>query len=245
MELSENITNVISETKNNLKEIDLKNIEPMKDEMVRAVNKSVDKAADYIIKAMPIPDALKDILKDVKDAVKTRDFKNVLSTAVKSSIREGLELLGLSGKTIKDIYELKEIAIKGGLIQALKNGIEIVANNYLKNNIVGQYVYDFFYKLKNYILTNRFSEKITEFIDKLSIKKDGFLSKCGEWYDAYSKMDIDKMSTISKNLSRKSEVLTQYSECFKENQIIQNMTKMVQNKNQQLSQSQLQLCKTL
>jgi len=245
MEIIENLENTITKTKDEFREIELENIASMKNSITKATENAIDKAADYIIKAMPIPDALKDILKDVKNAIKTKDFKNVLSVAVKSSIREGLEILGLSSKNIKDIYYLKDIAIKGGLIPAIKNGIEIWANNYLKNNIVGKHVCDFFYKLKDYILTNRFTEKITEFIDKLSFKKEKFFTKCGEWYDAYSAMDIEKISKISKNLNRNSDVLEQYKECNKENQIIQNMTKMIQNKNQKLSEAQLQLCKTI
>ena len=135
--------------------------------------------------------------------------------------------------------------MKGGLAQALKNGIEIIANNYLKNNIVGQYVYDFFNKLKSFVLTNSFSEKINEFLRKLEQKKDRFFEKCNEWYNSYANMDLEKINTIAKNLNSKKEILSQYLECAKENQVIQNMTKMVNSKQEKLTANQLQLCKTL
>ena len=244
--MNNTIEEIITRAKENVRDIELDNsIVAMKNDLSKASETALDKAANYIIKAMPVPDAIKDILKDVKEAIKTKDLKNVVSTAVTSSIREGLEILGLSNESIKNVYKLKDVAMKGGLAQALKNGIEIIANNYLKNNIVGKYVYNFFDKLKNFVLTNSFSEKINEFLRKLEQKKDKFFEKCNEWYNSYANMDLEKINSIAKNLNSKKEMLSQYLECAKENQVIQNMTKMVNSKQEKLTTNQLQLCKTL
>lgn len=244
--MNNTIEEIITRAKENVRDIELDNsIIAMKNDLSKASETALDKAANYIIKAMPVPDAIKDILKDVKEAIKTKDLKNVVSTAVTSSIREGLEILGLSNESIKNVYKLKDVAMKGGLAQALKNGIEIIANNYLKNNIVGKYVYNFFDKLKNFVLTNSFSEKINEFLRKLEQKKDKFFEKCNEWYNSYANMDLEKINSIAKNLNSKKEMLSQYLECAKENQVIQNMTKMVNSKQEKLTTNQLQLCKTL
>lgn len=244
--MNNTIEEIITRAKENVRDIELDNsIVAMKNDLSKASETALDKAANYIIKAMPVPDAIKDILKDVKEAIKTKDLKNVVSTAVTSSIREGLEILGLSNESIKNVYKLKDVAMKGGLAQALKNGIEIIANNYLKNNIVGKYVYNFFDKLKNFVLTNSFSEKINEFLRKLEQKKDKFFEKCNEWYNSYANMDLEKINSIAKNLNGKKEMLSQYLECAKENQVIQNMTKMVNSKQEKLTTNQLQLCKTL
>ncbi len=244
--MNNTIEEIITRAKENVRDIELDNsIVAMKNDLSKASETALDKAANYIIKAMPVPDAIKDILKDVKEAIKTKDLKNVVSTAVTSSIREGLEILGLSNESIKNVYKLKDVAMKGGLAQALKNGIEIIANNYLKNNIVGKYVYNFFDKLKNFVLTNSFSEKINEFLRKLEQKKDKFFEKCNEWYNSYANMDLEKINSIAKNLNGEKELLSQYLECAKENQVIQNMTKMVNSKQEKLTTNQLQLCKTL
>ena len=244
--MNSTIEEILIKAKDSVKDLELDNeILAMKKDISKASETALDKAANYIIKAMPVPDAIKDILKDVKDAIKTKDFKNIVSTAVSSSVREGLEILGLSNESIKNIYKLKDVAMKGGLAQALKNGIEIIANNYLKNNIVGKYVYDFFHKLKNFVLTNSFSQKINEFLKKLEQKKEKFFQKCNDWYNAYSNMDIEKINTIAKNINGKKEMLSQYVECAKENQVIQNMTKMINSKHQKLTDNQLQLCKAL
>ena len=53
------------------------------------------------------------------------------------------------------------------------------------------------------------------------------------------------MNNIARNLNSKKEILSQYLECAKENQVIQNMTKMVNSKQQKLTNNQLQLCKRL
>ena len=161
--MNNTIEEIITRAKENVRDIELDNsIVAMKNDLSKASETALDKAANYIIKAMPVPDAIKDVLKDVKEAIKTKDLKNVVSTVVTSSIREGLEILGLSNESIKNVYKLKDVAMKGGLAQALKNGIEIIANNYLKNNIVGKYVYNFFDKLKN------FAQKIYTELDNIA-----------------------------------------------------------------------------
>lgn len=246
MNIIDDVSDILEQAKEKTKDLELGgNLEGMKNDIIKATQKAVDKTADYIIKAMPVPDAVKDILKDVKDAIKTKSFKDVLSTAVTSTIREGLEILGFDKNQIKDIYNLKDIAMKGGLLHAIKGGIEIIANNYLKNNIVGQHIYDFFHKLKNFVLNNSFSEQINKMLQGFLQKKERFFEKCSEWYGAYDKMDLDAINTTAKKIASKKEIINQYGECAKENRIIQNMTKMINSKNEKLTENQLQLCKAL
>ena len=172
MDLSNEINEIIQNTKELTKDLSKDSkLEILKQDLTSVVEKTVDHAAKYVIKAMPVPDAVKDILIDIKDAIKTKDIKEVISTAVKSTIREGLEMLGLSKKSINSLGELKDIAKKGGLVTSIKNGIEVVELNYLKNNIVGDYVYKFFDKLKNYIMNNEFMKYLNNLIDKLEQKK--------------------------------------------------------------------------
>lgn len=246
MELSETISNTIETIKNNNLDLEKdKNISILKNDLVNVTQNAVDKAANYVIKAMPIPDAARDILKDVKDSLKTRDLKTVLTTAVNSSIREGLELLGLSKSGINSLIKMKDVAVKGGFINNLKNGIEITANNFLKNNIVGDYVYKFFDELKQYVQSNRFMEKLNSIINKIMKKKDEFLNKCNKWYDAYKNMDLKSMNQISLELDKNKYVISRYEECKRENHIIQNMTDMINNKKGFLSDAQQKLCQVI
>lgn len=246
MELSNQINDIIENTKNLAMELKEDNrMAVLKNDLSSAAEKAIDHTAKYIIKSMPVPDAVKDILVDVKDALKTKNIKEVVSTVVKSTVREGLELVGLSTSSINSLSELKAIASKGGLITSLKNGIQIVAENYLKNNIVGEYVYDFFDKLKNYIMNKEFGKKLTNIINKLEKKKDKFLEQCEEWYNAYKNMNVDKLNTIAGELDSNKYILSRYTDCEKQNSIIQNMTAMVNNKNDLLTQNQQRLCQVI
>ena len=246
MDLSNQINEIIEKTKNLTLELEEdKRLLTLNNDLSNAVEKTIDHATRYIIKAMPVPDAIKDILTDIKDSLKTKDVKEVIKTVIKSTVREGLEIVGISDSSINSLMELKEIAQKGGLITGLKNGIEIVAENYLKNNIVGEYVYKFFDKLKNYIMNKEFNKTLSNFIKKLEEKKNKFLLECEEWYKAYKNMDFNKMNTIADKLNDNKYVLSRYIDCVKENNVIQNMTTMVNSKHDSLSYNQQRLCEVI
>lgn len=246
MVLSKDITETIENIKNNTLALDGdKRIDILKSDLSDVAMNALDRAANYVIKAMPIPDAMKDVLKDIKLAVKTKDLKGVINTAVNSSVREGLEVLGVSKTTINDLKDLKNFAAKGGLVTMLKNGVDIVAKSFLKNNLVGDFVYKFFDKLKEYILSKEFMNKINSLIEKLIKKKDDFLNKCEKWYESYKNMDIKDINSISEELASNKYVLTRYEDCKKENNIIQNMTEMINNKKGFLTAEQQRLCEVI
>ncbi len=246
MDLSQQINEIMENTKELALELKEDNrMETLKGDLSNAAEKAIDHASKYIIKAMPVPDAVKDILIDVKDALRTKDIKQIVGTVVKSTVREGMELMGLSSSSINSLMELKNVATKGGFITTLKNGIEIVAKNYLKNNIVGDYVYDFFDKLKNYVMNKEFGKSLTNIINKLERKKDKFLEKCEEWYNAYKSMNLEKINEFASELDNNKYVLSRYTDCAKENNIIQNMTAMVTNKNDILTTNQQRLCQVI
>ncbi len=246
MDLSNQLNEIIENTKNLALELNEdKRMNTLKEDLASAAEKTIDHAAKYIIKAMPVPDAVKDVLIDVKDSLKTKDLKEIISTVVKSSVREGLELVGLSSSSINSLMELKDIAKKGGLITALKNGVEIVAENFLKNNIVGDYVYTFFDKLKTYIMNNEFGKSLSNFIKKMEEKKKKFLKKCEEWFEEYKSGNLDKLTDIADELNRNAHVLSRYTDCIKENNVIQNMTSMIKSTSKVLTENQQRLCQVI
>ncbi len=241
-----NIDEIINNIKNNTLELDLdRRLDVLKSDLQSVAERAVEKSMNYIIKSIPMPDAVRDVLKDVKETIKTRQLREVIGTAVNSSVREGLEISGVSKTNINTLKDMKNFALKGGLVILLKNGIEIVENKFLKNNIVSDYVYGFFTKLKNHILSNDFLKKINSMVDRLTNKKDEYLEKCEEWYDAYSKMNVDKINKLSEELGANSYITSRYDDCKRENNIIQNMTKMVNAKKGALSLEQQKLCEAM
>lgn len=246
MSVLDNLQDIVEQTKDLTKELELDSgLKAISNELESGVTKTIDKAANYVIRAMPIPDCAKDVLIDVKDALKTKDIKEILSTAVKSSIREGMEFLGFKSSTIKNVLNLSEAATKGGLAVSLKNALDLISEKFLKNNLVGNYISGFFENLKNYIQSNKFIEKLKEILNKGLEKKEKFLNQVKQWYNSYNDMNLEEMNTIATSLNRKREVINLYPECAKENGIVQNINKMVNSKNEKLSDIQLQLCNAL
>lgn len=226
--------------------LDLKNeILPMKDNLLKSVFDGIQKTAKYIIKGLPVPDAVKDILLDVNDSLKTFDLKNIVSTALNSSIREGLELIGIKSSKISSVEELKNIAIKGGLQNNLKAAVEIAGNRFLDKNLVSDDVKKFVNELKQSMQNNFFVENIDKSICKVLKQKENIKNNIESWYKAYNELDYDNINKISNALYKNKSFAKNEYELQKEIKIIQNMTKMINNKNERLSDLQLKLCETL
>lgn len=225
-------------------EID-KNIDNIKKETGTIIANLVDRLAGYAIKAMPVPDGIKDILMDVKKVFKKKDFKNLISTVITSSLREGLEVIGAPITIIKDIGKLGEIIKKGGVVNGIVASVEMVANKYMKNNLLGDVAADFFEKVRDGIKSRDFTNKLDKQMAKTDIKKLNFKEVCDSWYDAYNKMDIESINKIAGQLSKSTILKGADAKTKSENRVIQNMTKLINNKNEKLSREQLQLCQIL
>ena len=205
----------------------------------------VNKGADYVIKAMPVNDHIKDILIDVKKSLETKEFKQIIKTAVSSSIDEGLELISAPKNVIQDITKVKDIAIKGGLKEGICAAIDIVTNKYLKNNIYYSIIKDFINKTKDFVFNKSFNIKMENGVKSILDKADKFKEKCNEWYKYYENLDFDNMNLLAKSLNRERSKVANDLECIKENNVIQNIMKLVNNKRDKLSNMQLQICNNL
>ncbi|MCX8075154.1 MAG: hypothetical protein N2749_06170 [Clostridia bacterium] len=248
MEMILNTEKIKQVNDKNLEELHLdKEIEisSSKTELEKSINNILDKGTDYIIKAMPIHNGLKEILIDVKKSLKTKDFKEIIKTALNSSIREGLEILGTPINVLNDIKTLKDAAIKGGLKQALIAGIDIVSNKYINGNLMGDLIKEFFNKTKSFIQSNMFLIKLDSGINKIIDKTKDFKKLCESWYNAYDKLDIENINDIAKKLNHNRRINYTDDEGIKQNKIIQNMTSLINVKKDKLSQMQLQICNDL
>ena len=185
------------------------------------------------------------ILVDVKKSLKTNDFKEIVNTAIGSSINEGLKVLQLPKNVIKDISNITKITLKGGLLEGINAGIDIIVNKYFKNNLFFNIIKEFKDKLKGFVGSSYFKLNIENGIDKIVKKTNKYKNVCNEWLEAYDKFDLEKINSLAKklNLSKKDVILNE--ECIKQNNIIQNITKLVNNKKGKLSNIQLQICNNL
>lgn len=205
----------------------------------------IDKGINYAIKSLPIGDSLKDIALDIKEAIKTNDFKHIVKTAIGSSIREGLEIIGAPINIIKDISKMKDVALTGGLTKSLCAGVEIISNKYLKNNLFVSMSKDFVGIINNFINSKDFIGKIDTSLQKINNKVNSFKEICDTWREAYEKFDLDKINEVAGTLTKKIRGVSNNEECKEENNIIQNITKMVNNTGKRLTSIQLEACKAI
>lgn len=204
------------------------------------ISKALDNAANYVIKSMPVTDHVRDVLVDVKNSFKSKDLREILSAAVKSSVREGLEILGIDGKNVENIFDVNKIAKAGGLVPALKNVVEIAGNIFTKNNIVGDYVYKFFGGLSKYIQSSDFIQKVGGVIKRLLNRKDKFMENVNGWYKAYAESNEADLKFFTDEIKSSKDIIKKFEDCNKQSKIIDNITKA--SKTQKLSDEQLQLC---
>lgn len=220
-------------------------IATQKSNFSKIVNDVIDKGTSYVIKALPVNKGVKNILLNVKEAFKTKDFKEIVKVAINSSIKEGLEMVGMPVSVIKDITKLKDIALKGGLKQALVAGIDITANKYLKNNLFADILKDFFDRTKQFLNSNEFLVKIDNGISKLKQKVDNFKKLCDNWNKSYQVFDLAKLNDLSERIKkyRYSKILD-YNDLNK-TKVIPNITTLANTKKSKLSNTQLEVCETL
>lgn len=242
--------NLISLDEVRLKNLDIdKNIDFVenrnREEFANAVEKVIDSGTSYFIKSLPINDSLKDIALDIKNAFKTHDFKEIIKVAVNSSIREGLEFLKLPKNVISDVKNVASIAMKGGLTKSLIAGIDIITNKYLKNNIFSPLIDKFMVNLKKYINSIDFKEKIDAGINKLLEKTNKFNKLCDDWYIKYENFDLNAMNSITKTLKRIQPHIVNQKDCYSKLNVIENMTKLINNKKDKLSDTQMKICSTI
>lgn len=214
-------------------------------EFTNVVSKVIDSGTNYIIKSLPINNNLKEIVIDIKNAFKTKDFKEILKTAVNSSIREGLEILSIPKNVISDITKISKIAFKGGLASAISSGIDIITNKYLKNNIFSPVVNKLLKEVKNYVFSQDFKSKIELGVNKLLDKTKKFNDLCDSWYSSYEKFDIFNMNNICKKIKNLQPHIVNDKDCLTQVNIIDNMTELVNSKQSKLSPMQMQICSNI
>ncbi len=242
------INNVINEGKSlyNIDNYNLDfNYESSCKQFNQIVYKLVDKGSEYVIKSLPVPDQIKNVLTDVKNSIKKDGFKKIVETAINSSIGEGLQLLGFEKKDIKNITNMREVAEKGGLFFNLEAGIEILKNYYTKDRISPRYTETFFESLNNYILSNEFATSIKSKVQEHIQDVNAYLNRCTQWYKLYTNHQFEKAYALSEELNKNLSNVKNSNECVSKNQIIQNVTKLSTEKEGKITDLEMKLCHNL
>lgn len=220
-------------------------VEKNKEELINIILNIIDKGANYVIKGMPVNEHIKEVLIDVKKVLKQGDFLKILNTALTSSIKEGLEIAGVPEKNISEINKMVEAAFKGGLSNCINIGIDIVSTTKKYGNIFYNYIDDFFGDLKSFISSTEFKKKIDLNVEKCMNKVDDFKELCNDWYDAYDNFDLRQIKEIANKLNKLKYKVNFNNDCINENNIIQNITELVNVRKQKLTKTQYDICSSL
>ena len=220
-------------------------VEKNKEQLMNIILNIIDKGANYVIKGMPVNEHIKEVLIDVKKVLKQGDFLKILNTALTSSIKEGLEIAGVPEKNISEINKMVEAAFKGGLSNCINIGIDIVSTTKKYGNIFYNYIDDFFGDLKSFISSTEFKKKIDLNVEKCMNKVDDFKELCNDWYDAYDNFDLRQIKEIANKLNKLKYKVNFNNDCINENNIIQNITELVNVRKQKLTKTQYDICSSL
>lgn len=216
-----------------------------KEELKNIIIKTIDKGGNYIIKAMPVNKHIKDILLDVKECITDNDFKDIISTAIESSIKQGKEILGLTDRDIKHINKMINTAFAGGLTKNINIGVATIENIKKYGNLFYNYIEDFFESLKSYIASTGFEERVNIAVSKCLNKVDEFKQICSNWYSAYDNFDLNNISSLADKLDKLKDKVEFNDNCISENTIIQNVTELVRQNKKKLTKNQFDICANL
>ena len=236
---------------NKIIDLDLKdkldlNITRNNSDFVKIVADVVKNGITYAIKGLGDQKGdFSEAIESIKEIFNKKDYKKMISSAVEASVIQGLEFNKKGKNSLKDLNSFKDTAISGGLKFMISAGFDILVSKLFKGDIMLPIIQKISESLKGFLSSKSFLEKIQKGIDNIFDKAKEFKKYCQEWYNAYDKFDMEKMNEIANNLNAKKGKVQGDGECIRENEIIQNMTTLINNKRDKLSNMQLQICSSL
>lgn len=211
----------------------------------KVTESAVNSGIDYIIKSLNCDNEVKNSLTEMKKIFKAKDFKEMMSMAVESSLKLGLEVAKKKFPVLKTLDGIKEISVRGGIGTMLSSTVDIMSNKYLKGNLIGDNIKVFLDDVKSFLKSNSFINKIEQGINRVKNNIVKFNDLCSKWYESYEKFDITNINNLADTIKKFSGRVSNYNECIKESNIIQNMTALINNKMDKLSKTQMEVCANL
>lgn len=214
-------------------------------EFQKIVGNAVNSGINYLLKSIDVDENTKLMVREMLNKLKGVEFKDIISTSITASTKDGLEYSKSSASSLTKLDNFKNMAIKGGLNTLLSAGVDIVLNKFLKGNILGNVLKVFSKDIKAFFLSNAFIQKINQGIEKFKTKVNKFNDLCDSWYKVYKDFDIEKMNEYASKISNYKGKFSENLELLKQGGIIENMTKLINEKKEKLSPTQLEICKTI
>ena len=142
---------------------------------------------------------------------------------------------------LSDLSNIFKYAFKGGFPQLLSLAIEVATSSKKNNNIFSNYIDDFIGRIKTYVHSEQFKNKVSMGISKCSDKVEKFKGLCAAWYNAYDILNVDQIKQIANELKLMKNKVKFDNECLNENEVIQNVTDIVSKKGEKISKSRIEI----
>ena len=237
----ENVINKSRKLNNNIELNILNNNEDFNNILTNIIKKGID----YGIKSLNSSENNDGLVNIIKEVSKGKELKEIIKTCVDASISQALENKKGNIDLLKSLKSFKDISIKGGLRYLLSAGVDILFRKATKLNLFKPIVEKILFNVKNFIMSNSFIQKLDVSINKIINRKNEFKKDCLNWHKAYEEFNLKKINEIAKVLQENKNKIQNDPDCIKENNIIQNITKLVNIKKEKLSKLQLQICNDL
>lgn len=217
-------------------------VEKNKKEIIRIIENTIDKGANYIIRSMPVNKHIKEILVNIKQVLNDGDLSSVIKVALVSSINEAKGYLNDKNNDLNNIENMVNMAFDGGITSSINIGIDMIENTKKYGHLFYNYIEDFFVNLKGFIVSKEFKNKVYCGVSKCLNKVDNFKKICSDWYNAYDDFNIDSIKEIATKLNKMKAKVSFDTSCMNENSIIQNVTELVSRNKKKLTSTQFAIC---
>lgn len=175
-------------------------------------------------------------LDDEDEFEEDEDIDDLVETS-NNKINKKIDLSNLS-KSV-------QLAFRGGLPQLINLAVEVATAAKKKNNIFSNYIEDFIGRVKTYIQSDQFKNKVNIGIAKCSDKVEKFKGLCAAWYNAYDILNVDQIKDIAKEIKEMKNKVKFDNECINENEVIQNITDIITKKGEKVSRSRVDIYENL
>lgn len=214
-------------------------------EFGKVVEGVVLNGAQYVIKALPIQENVKDVLVDVAKVLKTKDFSKIVDTAITSSIKEGMEFLGIKSISKANVREVLDIAKKGGLRENLCATFDITFKPFIANNLFGDTISKFVDDVKTFLGGKSFDVAMNKAIDKIIAAKEKVKNVFNKWEEAYKNFNLKDVTEIFKSMSTFNKTINQDHLLTEQYNQIKNIMDFVKINQCKLTDTQYNFCKNI
>lgn len=192
------------------------------------IGKTINDAIDFGLKTI-LPDLIENQIIDIKNSLLKNGLKDGVKTAIDSAIDLGKSAIGIFTGKFENIKQIENVIKNGGIIDSISSLIDKTTDKAYQKGHINKNINTIIKKGKNVIIENiennikRKLEEQNELIEKLE-------SNIDNWKQYYKKKDYNSMKKEYIEISKRLENTIPIENILKEARNIENLHKLMQNK---------------